>query len=535
MPEAVSCGSSSTRLSVLARVRAAAILGIDAYPVDVEVDLANGLPSFSTVGLPSNAVREARERVTAALLNSGFEFPLKRITANLAPADVPKGGTAFDLAIAIGILAASGQCDGGALSRGLVLGELGLEGALRPVRGALSLVACAKALGAEWVVLPAPNAGEGGLVDGVEVLAADSLRAVVDHFGGTRRLGRRVAAAPVREAGSAPDFAEVRGQSLPKRAIEITAAGGHNLLMVGPPGSGKTMLARRLPGIMPLLTHDESIEVTKIHSVAGLVSGDGRLIVERPFRAPHHTVSDAGMTGGGTHPRPGEVSLSHRGVLFLDELPEFRRNVLESLRQPVEDGVVTLSRAAFTVSYPARFMLVAAMNPCPCGQAGHPGRACTCSPDRVKGYRSRVSGPLLDRIDLQIEVPAVPWTDLGSLTAAEPSAAIRERVDQARQRQRARFGGQAFGTNAELRGGAIDRWCGADRDGRSLLGRAVERYALSARAYVRVLKVARTIADLEGSETVRGPHVAEAIRYRIAERVSEGAGRPAVGAGTPPD
>ena len=520
---------------MLARVRAAAILGIDAYPVDVEVDLANGLPSFSTVGLPSSAVREARERVTAALLNSGFEFPLKRITANLAPADVPKGGTAFDLAIAVGILAASGQCEGGALDRGLVLGELGLEGALRPVRGALSLVACAKAAGADWVILPGANAGEGGLVDGVEVLAADCLREVVDHFAGRNRLGPRAAGPRLRAAAPGPDFSEVRGQALPKRALEIAAAGGHNLLMVGPPGSGKTMLARRLPGIMPELTHDESIEVTKIHSVAGLASGDGHLIVERPFRAPHHTVSDAGMCGGGAHPRPGEVSLAHRGVLFLDELPEFRRNVLETLRQPIEDGVVTLSRAAFNVWYPARFMLVAAMNPCPCGQAGQPGRSCSCSPDRVKGYRSRVSGPLLDRIDLQIEVPAVPWAELGPGRAAEPSAAVLERVATARRRQRGRFGGQTSATNADLRGGAIDRWCGPDRDGRSLVGRAVERYALSARAYVRVLKVARTIADLAGSETVRGPHVAEAIRYRIGDRSCGESGPPAAGAGIHPD
>ena len=512
---------------VLARVRAAAVLGIDAYPVDVEVDLANGLPSFSTVGLPSSAVREARERVTAALLNSGFEFPLKRITANLAPADVPKGGTAFDLAIAVGILAASGQCDGSGLARGLVLGELGLEGALRPVRGALSLVACAKSLGAEWVVLPRANAGEGGLVDGVEVFAADSLRSVVDHLGGRVRLGSRRVATGIPAPPPGPDFMDVRGQSLPKRALEITAAGGHNLLMVGPPGSGKTMLARRLPGIMPALNPDESIEVSKIHSVAGLMATDGRLISERPFRAPHHTVSDAGMTGGGAHPRPGEVSLAHRGVLFLDELPEFRRNVLEALRQPVEDGHVTLSRAAFTVSYPARFMLVAAMNPCPCGLAGHPGRSCSCSPERVRGYRGRVSGPLLDRIDLQIEVPPVPWAELSG-GASDSSAAIRGRVERARRRQRDRFDGPVM-TNADLRGGAIDRWCSPDPEGRALLGRAVERYGLSARAYIRILKVARTIADLEGGDSIRGPHVAEAVRYRMLDRFSAGSGLPGGG------
>ncbi len=445
---------------------------------------------------------------------------------------MPKGGTAFDLAIAVGILAASGQCEGSGLGRGMVLGELGLEGALRPVRGALSLVACAKSLGADWVVLPSANAGEGGLVDGVEVFAADSLRSVVDHLGGLVRLGGRKAITETPEPAAGPDFAEVRGQSLPKRALEITAAGGHNLLMVGPPGSGKTMLARRLSSIMPALSPDESIEVSKIHSVAGLMATDGRLITERPFRAPHHTVSDAGMTGGGAHPRPGEVSLAHRGVLFLDELPEFRRNVLEALRQPVEDGHVTLSRAAFTVSYPARFMLVAAMNPCPCGQAGRSGRPCGCSPERVRAYRGRVSGPLLDRIDLQIEVPPVPWADL-SAGAPECSAVVRGRVQGARRRQRDRFGGRVM-TNADLRGGAIDRWCSPDPEGRLLLGRAVERYGLSARAYVRILKVARTIADLEGTEAIRGPHVAEAVRYRILDRLSAGSGLPGVGVGILP-
>lgn len=521
---------------MLARVRSAAVLGIEAYPVEVEVDLAGGLPSFTTVGLPLGAVREGRERVTAALANSGFELPLKRITANLAPADVPKAGSAFDLPIAVGVLVGSGQLrPAEPLEHGVLFGELGLDGTLRPLRGTLPLVACARGLGARWVVVPAANVAEGTLIDGVEVYGASTLGEVVAHLAGTARLTRGVRSAQGAAAEGDLDFADVRGQLVPKRALEVAAAGGHNVLMVGPPGAGKTMLARRLPSILPPLDRDEALVVTTIHSVAGLLDSSAGLVLRRPFRAPHHTVSDAGMAGGGPHPRPGEVSLAHHGVLFLDEMPEFRRNVLEVLRQPLEDRLVTLARAALTVAFPAGFQLVGAMNPCPCGFLGDPRRSCLCSPERVRGYRGRVSGPLYDRIDLHLEVPSVSWDELSGGPAGEGSAAIRERVGLARSRQEHRYAsGPGVRLNSALSGRDIDRWCRPDAEGRRLLGAAMERMGWSARAYARVVKVARTIADLEGAPTVRGAHVAEAVQYRSFERISERADRPSGGAGTRP-
>ena len=522
---------------MLAKVRSAAVIGIDAYPVDVEIDLANGLPSFSTVGLPHGAVKEGRERVSAALANSGFAFPLKRITANLAPADVPKAGSAFDLPIAIGVLVASGQLDIPDLNQGFAFGELGLEGSLRPVRGTLSLVGCARSLGARWVLVPLANRAEAALVDGIVVLAAPSLRAIADHFLGRVPLPSGSVRQPSAPGGAETvDFGEVRGQLVAKRALEVAAAGGHNLLMVGPPGGGKTMLARRLPTILPAMSAAEAIEVTKVYSVAGLGGSDGILRANRPFRAPHHTVSDAGMAGGGSHSRPGEVSLAHRGVLFLDELPEFRRNVLETLRQPLEDGIVTIARARVTVTYPARIMLIAAMNPCPCGYFGDAARECQCSAEVRRRYRSRVSGPLYDRIDLHCQVLGVPWPELADGDPGESSAAMATRVRSARDRQQFRFSGAgSAAVNAALSGRDVERWCAPDGEGRRLLGLAMVRLGLSARAYVRVLKVARTIADLEGEDRVRAVHVAEAVQYRGLDRAIRGpSNSPPIGVGSPP-
>ena len=507
---------------MLARVRSAAVLGIDAYVVDVETDIANGLPTFATVGLPYGAVKEGRERVSAALANTGFTFPLKRITVNLAPADIRKEGSAFDLPIAVGILAATEQISAGRLDRVVVLGELGLEGAIRPVRGALPVALAARALGAEVLVLPCENLAEAGVVQGLQVVGAASLAELADYLDGRRELrGADVDVSRVFEdrARDDVDFAEVKGQQHAKRALEVAAAGAHNILMVGPPGSGKTMLARRLPTVLPRMSLEEALETTKIHSVAGALRLGESLVARRPFRSPHHTISDAGLIGGGSYPRPGEVSLAHGGVLFLDELPEFRKNVLEVLRQPLEDGVVTIARASMSLSYPARFMLAAAMNPCPCGYFGDPQHNCACAPTGVQRYLARVSGPLLDRIDIHLEVPAVKYRALADQAGSEPSAAVRARVDRAREIQRDRFAARpGIYANAHMAPKDIRTHCRVSDGADALLRTAITRLGLSARAYHRILKIARTIADLDRAPELVPKHVSEAIQYRSLDR-----------------
>ena len=520
-------------------VDTAAVRGVEAFRVRVEVNLASGLPAFTVVGLAQGSVREGRERVAAALTNSGFGLPSRRITVNLAPADVRKVGTAFDLPIAMGILAAAGHVPHEALSGRAFVGELGLDGALRPVSGVLSVGLRCREDGIRGLTVPAGNAAEASLVSDLQIWPARTLHDVVrwlrnppgsevlpprDLSDPTRRRGPPLGCSSVDVAWDGPtdrgpDLADVRGQDVAKRALEVSAAGAHNLLMVGPPGSGKTMLARRLPGLLPPLSPKEGIEVARVHSVAGLLL-HGRLPESRPFRAPHHSVSYAGLHGGGSPLRPGEVSLAHHGVLFLDEPPEFRRDVLEMLRQPIEEGHVHLSRASGSVRFPSRFLLVAAMNPCPCGHHGDGSDRCLCDLSVLTRYRARVSGPLLDRVDLRVDVPALGVADLESFARAESSAVVAERVDRARRRQLDRFQQHAgVYTNAQMGPAELRRRGGLSPCARSLLRRAAEGTRLSARAYDRVLRVARTVADLDDSEVLAEPHVAEALQYRLGSGV----------------
>ena len=514
---------------MIAIVRTAALLGIEARPVSLEVDLTrSGMPAFTLVGLAEGAVREAKERVLSALKNAGHKLPPARITVNLAPADLRKEGSAYDLPLALCLLAASEALDPDQLAPEgtggwFLAGELSLDGALKPVPGILPLAILARDQGAAGLIVPRENAAEAAVVQGLAVYGVDSLAQAVRIIAEEDRpepVTVDVDALWAGQAEAAGDFAEVKGQEHAKRAIEIAAAGGHNLLFVGPPGSGKTMLSQRIPTVLPPLTFDEALEVTKIYSVAGMLDRDAALVVRRPFRSPHHTISDAGLIGGGVNPRPGEVSLGHRGVLFLDELPEFKKHVLEVLRQPLEDGRVTISRAAQALTYPADFMLVAAMNPCPCGYLTDDRHVCTCSPLSILKYRSRISGPLMDRIDLQVEVPAVPYEDLKAPRGSRDSATMRAGIVKVRAIQAGRYHGLPIRLNADLQGALLERWCKVGEAEHSFLEQAVRRLGLSARAYTRVLRIARTIADMEEAESIAIDHLAEAINFRTMDRVN---------------
>ncbi len=498
-----------------------ALCGLDGYIVDVETDISSGMPGFDIVGLPDASVKESKERIRAAIKNSGLVFPSKRITVNLAPADIKKEGSHYDLPIALGILGASEQLDSSKLKDGVFLGELSLNGDLRRINGVLPMVISAYQKGIKKVFVPQDNAKEAAVVDGIQVFGVKNLSELLKHF-----LGERVIEPTVVDIqgllGESEkdrlDFADVRGQLYVKRALEIAAAGGHNMLMIGPPGSGKTMIAQRIPTILPDLTFEESLEVTKVHSIAGTLSGSCPLVSERPFRHPHHTISAVGLTGGGANPRPGEISLSHNGVLFLDELPEFRRDALEAMRQPLEDGEVTITRAGGTATYPSSVMLVASMNPCPCGYYGDKVRECSCSQSQIMKYMSKISGPLLDRIDIHIEVPSVKYEELEGKAQGESSAEIKKRVDGARRIQTERYKGTGIFSNSQLTPELMKKYCTLDAEANNLLRQAFESLGMSARAHNRILKVARTIADLSGSEQIAMEHIAEAIQYRALDK-----------------